>query len=244
MQRLYSSSKNIAGDKIIVDDKTQLHHLKDVLRIKVGNEVVVFDEQGNEYSTNVEEILAQKLILKVKAKQKSIPVGRFKVTVACAIAKKGKFDDIVDKLTQLGVDKIIPLDTERVVVRLNKNKKASRLERWKKIALSAAQQSQRNSLPVISPVKSIEEVLSESGSYDLKIIPHLTGERKTLKEIFNKGNFKNILVLIGPEGDFTPGEVSLALEADFIPVTLGDSVLRVETAAIAVAAFIRLYENS
>jgi 16S rRNA (uracil1498-N3)-methyltransferase len=240
MQRLYSPSKNITGDKIVVDDKTQVHHLKDVLRIKAGSEVMVFDEQGNEYSVNVEEVLVNKLILKIREKHKTIPVDRPKVAIACAIPKKGKFDDIVDKLTQLGVDKIIPLETERVIVILNKNKQASRLERWKKIALSAAQQSQRNSLPVIGPVKSIEEVLSEAGSYDFKIIAYLTGERKTLNEVFNKGNFKNILVLIGPEGDFTPEEVSLALEAGFIPVTLGDSVLRVETAAIAVASFIRL----
>jgi 16S rRNA (uracil1498-N3)-methyltransferase len=240
MQRLYSPSKNITGDKIVVDDKTQVHHLKDVLRIKAGSEVMVFDEQGNEYSVNVEEVLVNKLILKIREKHKFIPVDRPKVTIACAIPKKGKFDDIVDKLTQLGVDKIIPLETERVIVRLNNFKQASRLERWKKIALSAAQQSQRNSLPVISPVKSIEEVLFEAGSYDLRIIAYLTGERKTLKDVFNNGNFKNIVVLIGPEGDFTPEEVSLALEVGFIPVTLGDSVLRVETAAIAVASFIRL----
>jgi 16S rRNA (uracil1498-N3)-methyltransferase len=240
MHRLYSPSINISGDKIIVEDKAQVHHLKDVLRLEKGETVIIFDEKGREYLSKIEELSPGGISFKIQ----QICQGQSKPTaalaIACAIPKKSKIDDIIDKLTQLGVDKIIPLETERVIVKLDKHKKITRRKRWEKIALSAAQQSQRNSLPVISPVKSIEEVLSESGSYDLKIIAHLTGERKTLKEIFNKSNFKNILVLIGPEGDFTPEEVSLALRAGFIPITLGDSVLRVETAAIAVVSFIRL----
>jgi 16S rRNA (uracil1498-N3)-methyltransferase len=153
-------------------------------------------------------------------------------------------DDIIDKLTQLGVDRIIPLETERVIVKWDKNQRVRHLERFQKIALNASQQSQRKALPVIEPIKDIKEVISTAAGYDLKLIPHLMGERKTLKEIFIKNRPKNILVLIGPEGDFSSAEVALAKRAGFIPVSLGDLVLRVETAAVAIASFIRLYLNN
>jgi len=205
---------------------------------------VIFDEQGNEYLTELENISLSCLVFKIKEKRKFKPAKQVSLTIACAIPKKSKIDDIIDKLTQLGVDKIIPLETERVIVKLDKHKKITRRKRWEKIAQVAAQQSQRNTLPVIEEVKNIKQLLAESKDYDLKLIPALIGQRKTIKEAIAMHKPKNILVLIGPEGDFTAQELNLAVKAGFIPVTLGDNVLRVETAAVAVAAFVRLYENS
>jgi 16S rRNA (uracil1498-N3)-methyltransferase len=155
-------------------------------------------------------------------------------------------DDIVDKLTQLGVECIIPLETERGIVRLDKQKKIQRSQRWEKIALSAAKQSQGSRLVVIKPVSALKDVLLSVDDFDLKLMPTLEGERKSLKDVFSRGEcigIKKIIVLIGPEGDFTPGEVALAKKAGFIPVSLGERVLRVDTAAIAVASFIKLNET-
>jgi 16S rRNA (uracil1498-N3)-methyltransferase len=167
------------------------------------------------------------------------------INIACAIPKKSKFDDIVDKLTQLGVDRIIPLKTERAVVKLSIQKGEARLQRWVKIALSAAQQSQRSILPQISPLTDFRELIKKSTGFNLKLIPTLEGERKTLKEALSPvlPLPANILILIGPEGDFSPKEIDLALKHNFIPVSLGSTVLRVETAAIAVASFINLNED-
>ena len=243
MQRFYSSSQNISADKIIISDKSQAHHIRDVLRLKIKDRVVIFDEQGNEYISVIENLSPQKIIFKIKEQHNSNPAAKSKITVACAIPKKCKIDDIIDKLTQLSVNRIIPLETARVVVKLDKQKKIARQERWEKIALNASQQSQRHSVPVIDSVKNIEEVIFHSRDYDLKIIPTLIDERKSLQEVFKKSHPKNTLILIGPEGDFTPKEVNLAKRAGFIPVTLGDLVLRVETAAIAVVSFMRLHEN-
>jgi 16S rRNA (uracil1498-N3)-methyltransferase len=242
MHRLYSPSRNISADKITIDDKTQIHHLKDVLWLKINSEVLVFDDKGKEYIGCIKELLKNKIILKIKEQRlfSNLEKG-IKITIACAMPKKSKMDDIIDKLTQLGVAGIIPLETERVIVKLDKNKKVLRQRRWEKIALSASVQSQRNILPVIEPVRDIKEVLSQSSSYDLKLIPTLAGKRKTLKEVLGQSRPKDILVLIGPEGDFTAQEVELAKKAGFIPISLGDLVLRVETAAVAVAAFIKLY---
>ncbi len=239
MHRFFIPSQNISVDKIIISDKNQIHHIKDVLRFKIEGEIIVFDDKGNEYTCLIKELLRDRIILKIKAKRLFSKRDKVKITLACAIPKKSKMDDIIDKLTQLGVARIIPLETERVVVKLNKNKKETRLLRWQKIALSATQQSQRNTPSVIEPIKNIKEVLIKLENYDLKLIPTLTGRRKPLKEVLGGYKPSNILVLIGPEGDFTDGEIKLALENGFIPVTLGDTILRVDTAAIAVVSMLR-----
>lgn len=245
MHRLYCPSQNISSNKIIIDNKEQVHHAKNVLRFKVHEEVIIFDAQGNEYCSILEKALPKAMIFKIKEKKNFILIAKkVKVTVACALPKGSRMDEIIDKLTQLGVERIIPLETERVIVKLDKHKRISRQERWKKIALNASLQSQRDTLPIVEPIKKIEEVLSKSIDYDLKLIPTLIGERETLKEALLKNKAKNILIFIGPEGDFTPEEVDLAKKAGFIPVSLGHLVLRVETAATAVTSFIRLCLDS
>jgi 16S rRNA (uracil1498-N3)-methyltransferase len=149
-------------------------------------------------------------------------------------------DAIIDKLTQLGVDRIIPMETSNVVVRLDAAKKATRLSRWRKISRSASKQSKRRCLPAIEPVSGLSSVLAAGVNYDLKLIPTLAGERRLLKDVVNSSNAGNILVLIGPEGDFTPEEVRLACGKGAVPVSLGDSVLRVDTAAIAITSYLKL----
>lgn len=241
MHRFYCHSHDISGDVIAISDKNQLHHLKDVLSLRREEQVIIFDEKGNEYSCIIETLLPKSAILKIKDIFKSSNPQEFKIAIACAIPKDSRMDEIIDKLTQLGVDRIIPLETERIIVKLDKDKIILRQERWKKIALNSSEQSQRNTLPVIEPIKNLKKLLSEINDYDLKLIPTLIGERETLKDILSKAKPKKILVLIGPEGDFSPKEVDLAKKAGFIPVSLGKLTLRVETAAVAVASFIKFY---
>lgn len=244
MNRFFCKRTDISANNIIINDREQLHHIKDVLKLNPGEKVVVFDEDGGEYSCVILKI-ADKVHLEIKSKAPAQQdAQQIKLTVACAIPKKAKIDDIIDKLVQLGIYRFIPLKTERVVVKLDKQKEALRLERWKKIALSAAKQSQRNSLAVIDQVRTLDEIISKSNEFDLKLIPCLLGERKSLKDVFAKGAPVNIIILIGPEGDFSDDEVTLAKRAGFIPVSLGDLVLRVDTAAIAAASFIKLYAHS
>lgn len=245
MHRFFVSGQNISTGKIIISGQEQAHYFKDVLRLKVKERVIAFDEKGNEYSCLIEKILSGRIVLVIK---KMTPPQdyqrRISLTIACALPKKSNMDDIVDKLTQLGVDRVIPLETERVIVNLSEEKKQLRLLRWRKIAQSASQQCQRNALPIIEPIKDIKEVFLESKNYDLKLIPTLTGKRKTLKEVLQNYRPSNILIFIGPEGDFTDEEINLAKLSGCVPVSLGNLVLRVETAAVAVASFIKLNENS
>ncbi len=231
--------EHIHGDSATLTDAAQLHHIRDVLRFEVNDVVVIFDGAGREFNGVITSIDKKQAVFKLTSleKQKSKNVS---LTIACAIPKGSHMDDVIDHLTQLGVARIIPMRTDRVAVKLDDVKSETRLKRWQKIAQSAARQCQRSDMPAIVPVTDVKKVITDSHQYDLKLIPHLSGKRKLIKDVLNKNKPKNIIVLIGPEGDFTPSEVELALNNGFIPVSLGDTVLRVATAAIAVAAYIRL----
>jgi len=233
----------IQGEIVSLTDTEQLHHLKDVLRLKVNDEVSIFDGEGNDYAGVITGIDKRQVEIKVK-QVRSANKTSVKLTVACAIPKGSRMDEVIDYLTQLGVERIIPMRTERTVVKLDSAKTEARLKRWQKIAQSAAQQSQRSRIPVIESVARFEDVILNSQDYDLKLIPNLSGERKPIREVVAETRPKDVLVLVGPEGDFTAEEVGLALSQGFIAVSLGDTVLRVATAAIAVASYIKFTVDS
>ena len=245
MNRFFLEKIKFSQKDIILSDPGQLHHLRDVLRIKPHERIIVFDNSGDEYIASVNAISSSAANLGLIEKKHYEDGSTIKITVACAIPKSAKLDDIIDKLTQLGVECIIPVETERVIVKLNRQKKIERWLRWKKIALSAAKQSQGSRLPIVKQICGLKEATSQTDNFDLKLIPTLEGARKTLREIFANAprRINRVMVLIGPEGDFTPGEVSLAKDAGFLPTSLGRQILRVDTAAIAVVSYIKLNEE-
>ena len=238
MQRFYITNVG-PGKTAEITDATQVHHLRDVLRLKAGDKIAIFDDSGVEYAGTIRALDRKHVEINIESAQPVETGGKPKLTIACSIPKKAKMDDIIDKLTQLGVDVIIPLATERGMVKIGEED-AARYTRWRKIALNAAEQSRRSQLPRISPVTSLPDLLTAVEDYDLKLIPTLTGVTRPLREVVTGTKAVNVLVLIGPEGDFSPAEVDLALAQGFIAVSLGQTVLRVETAAVAVASFIRL----
>jgi len=225
------------SDTITISDTGQIHHLKDVLRLAAGDEITVFDDTW-ECRCTIDHITKHEVVCAINARKKAGP-PEVKFTIACALPKKG-MDEIIDKLTQLGVDAIIPMHTERVVVKLNEEKDRERVGRWRRLAQSAAEQSRRSSIPEVKGFTEFKEVISHADQYDLKLIPNLEGERKRLGEVITGFRSGKIIVLIGPEGDFTPEEVKTAMQSGFVPVSLGSQVLRVDTAAVAVAAYIRM----
>lgn len=243
MHTFFCPAKNIADQRIQISDKRDIHHIRNVLRLKEKEKIRLCDEGGRVYLAVIEEISPEAVSAIIEKTDDKRQEKKMRVTIACAMPKKTKMDDIIDRLTQLAVNKIIPMSTERTLVKLDALRASAKVERWRRIALSAAEQSQRNTLPVIEPITPLEKVLHNARDYDLKLIPHLSGKRKTLRAVVAASRPKNVLVLIGPEGDFTPGEVEMSLKRGFVPVTLGDLVLRVETAAVAVASFLRFYED-
>jgi 16S rRNA (uracil1498-N3)-methyltransferase len=232
----------VAGDTANLTDPEQVHHIRDVVRLKTGEKVTVFDNAGYEYLCTIASLEKKWVSLKIESRKNTESSGPL-LAIACAVPKLSGLDDIIDKLTQLGVDVIIPLQTDRVVVRpqgVEPAKVETRQERWRKIARSAAEQSHRRSLPHVTGLMNLSDVLAQSAKYQMRLIATVSGSRKTLPEIITGSQPVNTLALIGPEGDFAPEEVQAALEVGFIAISLGKTVLRVDTAAIALAGYLAL----
>ena len=222
-----------------ISDIEQLHYMKNVLRLKIGDEITAIDNSGNEFISVIEATEKDRFCLVVKEKLPT-RTSTTHLTIACAIPKKDDMDEIIDKLTQLQADSIIPMETDRTIVKLDERKKEIRLERWRKIALNAAQQSQRDNIPLIQQVTGFKQIITQSHEYQLKLIPTLNNETRDIREVISYYNQGDIIVLIGPEGDFTPQEVKLAIDQGFTPISLGTAVLRVSTAAIAIASYLKM----
>lgn len=236
MHRFYCYAKDIAGGEIVLTDRGQIHHIRDVIRLSEGEESIGFDEKGCEYRCRIASIADERIVFTILERRTRDASKSVFIAVACAIPKHSKIDDCIDKLTQLGVDRIIPLMTERVIVRMNRDKMSERRARWKAIALAAAKQCQRNVVPIVDPVTEVKDLIESSKEFDGRFIPTLPGDRRDLKDVIRGRQFRKVLILIGPEGDFTPGETQAALSAGFVPVSFGDFVFRVETAAVFAAS--------
>ncbi len=148
----------IKGNSAILADSVQLHHIRDVLRLKINDAVIISDGAGNEYNGVITAINKKQAMFSLTP----VPIQKHSgvaLTIACAIPKGSHMDEIIDGLTQLGVKRIIPMMTDRVVVKLDDAKSGSRLKRWQAIAQSAARQCQRSDIPIIAPVTDIKKVI-------------------------------------------------------------------------------------
>jgi len=238
MYRFYSKGP-ITGNTFNINDKDQMHHIRGVLRLEVGERIVIFDGTGTEYTAEISRINKSQVQTRL-IETKSIQMPGYRLAIACALPKLGRMDEIVDALTQIGVDVIIPMTTERTVVRLEEANKEARLSRWRKIAISAAKQSKRATVPDVLGITTFSESIQKSSQYSVRLIAALCVTTRPLCDVLSLTNGNSMLVLIGPEGDFTSQEVDTAIKVGFEPVSLGRNVLRVATAAIAIAAYIKL----
>jgi 16S rRNA (uracil1498-N3)-methyltransferase len=211
----------------------EAHHALHVLRLKVGDTVNVFDGHGHEAQARVAEITKDSVRLSI-IQNSSTPPLPCRITLAQAIPKKS-MDLIVQKATELGVATIVPLVSDRTIVKLDEDSK--RLDRWREIALDSCKQCGNNWLPEIKSPQKAANFLSSLGTFDLKLIGSLQRDARLLKDILSSTptltqSGVSVLILIGPEGDFTPAELNLAKSSGCLPLSLGPLVLRAETAAI------------
>ena len=212
----------------------EAHHAIHVLRLKVGDMVNVFNGRGHEAQAQIAEITRDSVRLTI-LQHSGAPSLPCHITLAQAIPKKS-MDLIVQKAAELGVTSIVPLMSERTLVKIDED--AKRVERWRGIALDACKQCGNNWLPEIQPPQKARDFLNALGKFDLQLIASLQPDAKPLKQILSStpllqhSNSPSVLILIGPEGDFTPAELSLAKSAGCLPLSLGPLVLRAETAAL------------
>jgi 16S rRNA (uracil1498-N3)-methyltransferase len=225
----------------------EAHHAQHVLRLKAGDELTVFDGRGHEARCAIAEISRDIVRLKILTRS-TTPALPCRITLAQAIPKK-TMDLIVQKATELGAAVIVPLLSDRTLVKVNEDSK--RMERWRDIALDACKQCGNNWLPEIQPPQPAHDFLASLPVYDLKLVASLQPDAKPLKTILSSTESRleiaptghsvpfSVLLFIGPEGDFTPAELSLAKSAGCRPLSLGPLVLRAETAAIYALSILR-----
>ncbi len=224
---------------IKLTDHKEIHHLKNVLRHKKGDDIEIFDRKGGQGQAQITQLSDSLVELTIQAFQRNIP-DRPPICLACAIPKRAKFETIIEKCTELGVDEIIPLQTKRSEVNLKGERARKKKQRYQAIAINAAKQCQRKTVPEIKdPVlfpKALE-LINNNGH--LALIAVLSEKQKTIANLLKKNySFKRIIIFVGPEGDFTKDELELAFKHKCEPVTLGPTTLKVDTAAIISVALI------
>ena len=244
MSRFYVSPEDVRDDKIYISGK-EVRHIVKVLRLRKGDRIIAFDGSGKEYLASIEKTSRSEVVVGIEEVRFQKGSQRLSITLAQAIPRKGRMDYIVQKCSELGVSRIIPIQTARMVVRLEKKRQLCR-KRWQKLAVEASKQCGRALVCDIDDLRSFEDSLEILNDYDLALIPCLTEGAKPLKDVLisYKGRAKGpcerskVLIFIGPEGDFTPQEIEEAKAAGAIPVALGENVLRSDTAAVVSVAIV------
>jgi 16S rRNA (uracil1498-N3)-methyltransferase len=221
-----------AAQRITLDGD-EAHHASSVMRHNAGDTLYIIDGIGNRYETAIETIDKRRLTARLVSKA-SQPQPPTSLVIAISLMKAAdRFEFFLEKATELGVSNIVPMITSRTVSRPSEGKRENKLDRWRKILLAACKQSQRWSLPTLHEIESFSAVIKRDA--EQKFIAFESSEKKSLPPLTGK----QILFLIGGEGGFTSEEVHLASTSGFSIISLGDTILRAETAGIFAAALVR-----
>lgn len=216
----------------------EAHHARNVLRFAPGDKAVLFNGRGREITAEVTDVGARDVSLRALHEAATAPL-RCRITLGQAIPKGKNMDLIVQKAVEIGASEIVPIMSDRTVVRLDAKEAAQKQAKWQTIAIEAAKQCGQNWLPQVQTPRAVLDFLREQPQTDLRLIGSLQSDALHLKEILaefltSSGGQRpaSVLMMIGPEGDFTPAELNLARANGCRPITLGPVILRVETAAI------------
>ncbi len=243
MHRFFLSQTSLDKETIALCDPQEIHHLKNVLRLKSTQQIRIFNTEGQEIVGTITLITKNHIEIRrdyVIPLKKKRPMD---LVLACAIPKRAKFEFIIEKCTELGVAEIIPLKTARTEVLVDNERVQKKKDRYQTVAVNAAKQCGRRDVPKILPICSIEEVLKSFDQSTLMLVACLSAVESllTVLEKQDLKKFKRIIFFIGPEGDFTKEEVDFARQLGCIGVSLGSTVLKVDTAAIAIVSCANLY---
>lgn len=238
MHRFYISPENW-NSRALTLTGAEAHHARDVLRIKAGEKVVLFNGRGREITAEIAEFGGEEIALR-KLHEADSPPLPCRIVLGQAIPKGKNMDLIVQKAVEIGAAEIAPIISDRTIVQVDSETAAQKQTKWQQIAIEAAKQCGQNWLPHVGTPQQLGEFFSavSEQSFDLRLIGSLQPDAKHLKNILgdyvieHQSRPRSVLMLVGPEGDFTPAELSLARRHGCQPITLGPIILRVETAAI------------
>lgn len=234
VSRIYTEDKLVVGDNYeLIDDNA--HYARTVLRLKHEQPLVLFNGLGGEYLCRLIEVSRKRVIVKIiEARDRSVE-SPLNITMGMGISRGDRMDWAVQKAVELGVNSITPLLTERCVVKLKEDKKKQKMQHWKHIIQHASEQCGRTVLPQLNQIENIEHWVGPQKGLKVFLDPHANNSLVDLQPIDMK-----ITLLSGPEGGFCLQEREIAIEAGFVPVRLGQRVLRTETATLAALSAVQM----
>ena len=235
MYHFFISPGSVDKDRAIIGGN-DYNHIKNVLRMKEGEELSLSDGEGGDYLCEIESFTDDAVVCIVKEEKASAAEPAAKFYLFQGLPKQDKLEMIIQKSVELGAYEIIPVETSRCVVKYDEKKKQSKLLRWQKISESAAKQSQRAIVPEVKPVMKFKEALSYAKELDMCLIPYenykdISATKEILKEI-KPG--MTVGIFIGPEGGFDEKEVCEAAANGARQISLGNRILRTETAPLMI----------
>ena len=244
MYHFYTDRSNIFDDHIVLEGD-DVNHIRNVLRMKDGEEMIICDGEGTDHYCRIRGNEGKKLVADIVKSCGSEAEPSAKIVLFQGLPKKDKMELIIQKAVELGASMIVPVMTRRVIVKPGSADKESRkLERWQSIAKSAAEQSGRGIIPIVSETVDFDKALVMASELEYSIIPYENADNSDdgmarSREIISslKGK-KSIGVFIGPEGGFEPDEARKAIESGIDTISLGKRILRTETAGLAVLAIL------
>lgn len=242
MHRFYVDNDNFHNDKIIITGR-DVNHIKNVLRMKPGDEIIICNGQGKDcycIINSVSDSEVESVIKSIKDTDTELPV---KTTLFQGLPKSDKMEHIIQKAVELGVYEIVPVMMARCVVKYgDKKKEEKKLLRWQTVSESAAKQSHRGIIPKILPFMSFEEAVVYASNMDLAVLPYENekGMAATKDAILRLKDCHRVGVFIGPEGGFESSEVAFANKHNILPISLGRRILRTETAGPAFLSMMML----
>ena len=237
MQRYFVQEKN--GNQLFLEND-DIHHIRNVMRNKIGDLIECIHNKEL-YICKIEDTSSNKVLI-VEKKEDNNELN-LDITIAIALVKEQKMDLILQKLTEVGVDEIILVQTKRTVVKVDDKKEDKKLERWERIIYEAAKQSKRGKVPTLRGVLTFKEALADMKENDFNIAPYENEKTKSIKQAIKGVNINNIGIFVGPEGGFEETEIEAIEDIGGQSVSLGPRILRTETASL-VASSIVLYELS
>ena len=240
MYQFFVEPSQIQGNRIVITGK-DVNHIKNVLRMKQGEEISVSNGiDGKDYRCGIEEFLEDEIICSLRfIKEDGIELPS-KVYLFQGLPKADKMELVIQKAVELGVYAVIPVSCKRAVVKLDEKKAKSKIARWQQIAEAAAKQSKRSIIPEVKSVMSMKEAVAFAGQCQVKLIPYelAEGMEKTKEIIDSLKPGEDVAIFIGPEGGFEETEVKTAADSGIVPITLGKRILRTETAGMTVLSWI------
>ncbi|KKY01053.1 MULTISPECIES: 16S rRNA (uracil(1498)-N(3))-methyltransferase [Paraclostridium] len=244
MDRFFVGKKNInLENKTCIIEGEDVKHISKVLRCRIGEELEVCDNDNNEYICEITNIDKSQVELNIVEVVDIKRESDLKIKVYQGLPKGPKMEMILQKLTEVGVDEIILVQTKRTVVKVDDKKEDKKIERWERIIYEAAKQSKRGKIPKLRGVLSFKEALADMKENDFNIAPYENERTKSIKQAIKGVDIKNIGIFVGPEGGFEDTEIKAIEEIGGQSVSLGPRILRTETASL-VASSIVLYELS